>query len=156
MRQYFNNKMKIGEDIMNVKYSCREDKLIKYEYPDVIEFDTYNCFEKMQEFCRSFNCEVNREEWFNGKTQDENWIDYVIIIDNRIVSRSSVWKYSEDKWEVAAVHTLPEFRGKGYGTQVVSCCSDYIISNRKTATCTTDEANIPMRKLAEKIGFKLI
>jgi GNAT superfamily N-acetyltransferase len=26
-----------------------------------------------------------------------------------------VWKYSQTAWEVAAVSTLPEYRGKGYG-----------------------------------------
>ena len=79
---------------------------------------------------------------------------YYVIWDNgKIVSRAAIWKYSQTKWEVAAVSSLPEYRGKGYGEMLVGHCTAIILSHGKVATCTTNDTNIAIRGLLEKVGF---
>lgn len=105
-------------------------------------------FHYMNEFCN-----MNIETWNGAKK--EGYTYCAIIEDDKIISLAAVWKYSTDKWETAAVNTRKNHENRGLAKQVVSFITDYILSQNKIPTLTTGENNIPMRKVAETIGFKL-
>src|SRR5690554_249994 len=94
------------------------------------------------------------DEWCEWKSIG---IDYCgLIINQKMVARSCVERYSENKWETADVRVLPSERGKGYGKQVVYFVTKYILDKGKIATCRTNINNKPMQKLILSLGFKLI
>lgn len=143
--------------VMDIKFQCTNDSFKGSLHPCVEEFDAYENFEKLSEFYISFDKSLvfTKETYFKGGIPRELWNDYVIWDNGKIVSRAAIWKYSPTAWEVAAVSTLPKYRGKGYGEMLVSHCTAIILQNEKMATCTTDSQNIIMRNLIEKVGFTI-
>jgi RimJ/RimL family protein N-acetyltransferase len=105
-------------------------------------------FHYMNEFCN-----MDIETWSGGKK--EGFTYCAVIEDDKIVSLAAVWKYSQDKWETAAANTRKNYENRGLAKRVVSFSTDYIFKQNKIPTLTTGEDNIPMRKVAESIGFKL-
>ena len=143
---------------MDIKFQCTKDSFKGSLHPCVMEFDVYENFEQLSDFYVSFDKSlvITKEEYFMGVIHRELWDDYVILDNGKIVSRAAIWKYSPTAWEVAAVSTSPEHRGKGYGEMLVSHCTAIILRNGKIATFTTNDQNITMRKLIEKAGFTKI
>ena len=139
---------------MDIKFQCTKDSFKGSTHNCVLEFDAYENYEQLNEYFGSFDKSLMcpKEEYFDGFDYD-TWDDYVIFEDGKIVSRAGIWKYSQTAWEVAGVSTLPEYRCKGYGKIIVSHCTAIILNNDKTATCTTSDTNIAMRRTAEKVGF---
>lgn len=82
-----------------------------------------------------------------------NWKDHVIWADGRIAARAGIWKFSDDRWEVASVITHPEYRQRGYSTRLVAHCTARILLQGKTAFLSTAESNRAMQCVAEKVGF---
>jgi RimJ/RimL family protein N-acetyltransferase len=105
-------------------------------------------FHYMNEF---WNMDI--ETWNGAKK--EGYTYCAVIEDDKIISLAAVWKYSQDKWEAAAVNTRKNYENKGLAKQAVSFVTDYIFKGNKIPTLTTGEDNIPMRKVAETIGYKL-
>lgn len=140
---------------MLVNFKCVKDSFKGTFSDSVSEFDAHEKFEQLIEFFCSFDKKLRftKEEYFRDAVPDDVWDDYVIWVDQKIVSRAAVWKYSPTAWEVAAVATLPEYRGKGYSEMLVAHCTATILSNGMVATCTTDGANTAMRRVLEKVGF---
>ena len=141
-----------------IKYICTKDSFRGSLHPCVMEFDAYENYEALSEFYVSFdqNLKFSKEEYFANAIPSDLWNDYVILDQGKIVARAAIWKYSQTAWEVAAVSTLPEYRGKGYGEMVVSHCTALILNHGKVATCTTSDTNQTMRSVAEKVGFTAI
>ena len=140
---------------MEVKFKCTKDTFRNSVHECVMEFDAYENFEQLSEFYISFDKSLvfSKEEYFKSAIPCDIWDDYVIWDNGKIVARAAIWKYSQTAWEVAAVSTLPEHRGKGYGEMLVGHCTAIILRNGKVATCTTSDTNIAMRRLIEKVGF---
>jgi predicted GNAT family acetyltransferase len=144
--------------IMSIKYTCTEDRYRSYPAPDVVLFDTIGQFDKLLSFFGEPESEdermtdAERDNYFlqikNGK-----WLDFVVMIDEKIVARAIVWNYEDQISEIGAIHVKPEYRKQGLGTQLVSCCTGHVLMNGRVATGITTEENIPMRKTFEKIGF---
>lgn len=95
----------------------------------------------------------SRELWNSAKK--EGYTYCAVIEEEKIIAMAAVWKYSEDKWEAAAVSTRKGYENKGLCKQAVSFVSDHILSEGKTATLTTAQDNLPMRKVAEALGYRL-
>lgn len=72
---------------------------------------------------------------------------------DQLAAMGAVWRYSDDKWEVAAVGTLPQFRCRGHAKAVVSLVTEHILDSGRTATCSTKPGNIAMFKAASAVGF---
>jgi predicted GNAT family acetyltransferase len=121
----------------------------------VSEFDAYENFEQLNEFYGSFDKKFMcaKEAYFQSAPPRDVWTDYVICDGGQIIARAAIWKYSPTAWEVAAVSTLPEHRGKGYGEMLVGHCTAIILSNGIAATCTTEDTNAAMQRVLEKVGF---
>ena len=94
---------------------------------------------------------ISLDTWNEAKEKDVTYC--AIIEEGKIISVAAVWKYSEDKWEVAAVNTREGFENRGFGKKVVSFVTEYILSCNKIPTLTTGEKNTVMQKVAEKVGF---
>ena len=73
-----------------------------------------------------------------------------------MVARAGVEKYALNAWEVADVRTAAPHRGKGYAFQVCAFVLDYILSQGKTATIRTEEDNVKMQRVIEKLGFSML
>lgn len=95
---------------------------------------------------------MSLETWNGAKEAGYTYCS--IIEDDKIVSVAAFWKYSQDRWEAAAVNTRNGFENRGLAKQVVSFVTNYILIQNKIPTLTTREDNIPMRKIAEALGFK--
>src|SRR5689334_11894110 len=76
-----------------------------------------------------------------------------VVEEGRIVSMAAAWSYSDTAWEVAAVHTVPEARRRGYGKSVVSFVTAHILELGRLATCLTVSTNLPMQDTAKSVGF---
>ena len=143
---------------MDMKYKCTKDSFKGASHSCVMEFDAYENFDQLSDFYVSFDKSLvfSKEAYFQGGIPRDIWDDYVIWESGKIVSRAAIWKYSPTAWEVAAVSTLPEHRGKGYAEMLVSHCTAIILRNGKVATCTTADNNLTMRRLLEKVGWRAV
>lgn len=140
-----------------IKFICTDKQSIICDSEMVREFDAFKNYEQLNDFfgAHDKNLMCSKEEYFEGFDYTK-WEDYVICVDNKIIARAGIWKYSDNEWEVAGVSTLPEYRCKGYSTILVRYCIAKILENGKIATCSTKSTNIPMIKTALKAGFKKV
>ncbi len=76
-----------------------------------------------------------------------------LFVEDKMVSRACVEKYSINAWEVGDVRTAGPYRGNGYARQVCSFALNYIIAQGRTATIRTEADNGSMKKVIEKLGF---
>lgn len=76
------------------------------------------------------------------------------FVDGKMAGRACVEKYSQSAWEVADVRVAKPYRNRGYAYQLCCFVLAYILSQGKTATIRTEEDNIAMQKVIQKIGFE--
>jgi RimJ/RimL family protein N-acetyltransferase len=75
------------------------------------------------------------------------------VQENKLVSAAQLEANpDEEAWE-AGVDTLPEYRGKGYATQVLKTVTSFIISKGKIPWHYTDHYNRPSRRLPDRLGY---
>ena len=79
-----------------------------------------------------------------------------MFVDGKMVARACVEKYSLNAWEVADVRTVRQFQNKGYAYQVCCFVLNYIMENGRTATIRTEEDNVRMKKVIDKLGFTIL
>lgn len=130
------------------KYEIGPSEFSPVNY-DNVRWLSQDDFRYMYEFCN-----MSLETWNGAK--EAGYTYCAVIEDDKTISIAAVWKYSPDKWEAAAVNTRKGYENMGFAKQVVSFVTDYILSQNKIPTLTTCENNIPMRRVAEKLGFKLM
>lgn len=142
---------------MNAKYLnfiCTRDSFRGGQDISVVPFDADADYALLTAFydscpeCQSFP----KEEYFDGDWY-ANWEDHVIWSDGRIAARAGIWKFSNDRWEVAGVITRPEYRLQGYSTRLVAHCTARILQQGKVAFLSTAETNHAMQRVAAKVGF---
>ncbi len=95
---------------------------------------------------------LSRHDWEEAHEQGYRYC--AIVEDGEIAALGAVWRYSEDRWEVAAVGTKPNLRRRGYAKRIVSLAVAHILACGRIATCTTERGNIAMIRAAESVGFK--
>ena len=95
------------------------------------------------------------KDFLRDVADNGTWCEYIISENNDIIARTVIWEVNDNSYEIAAVSTDPQYQQQGYATGIVSFCTQKILSEGKTATCTTKADNIPMRKTLEKLGFLL-
>ena len=97
---------------------------------------------------------ISKRKWKEIYT--EGTVYCGLFVDNKMVSRACVEKYSSNAWEVADVRTASKHRGNGYACQVCCFVLNYILSQGKTATIRTEEDNSNMKKVIAKLGFSAL
>lgn len=97
-------------------------------------------------------------EIYDLKKNDPDDFDVVntvaYIHNNEILSLAVIYNINETELEIGAVSTPLRHRKNGYSTAVVSKAAEYILSQNKTASITTNEDNIAMQRVAKKVGFE--
>lgn len=76
-----------------------------------------------------------------------------LFVEERMVGRACVEKYSPDAWEVADVRVAGPYRNRGYAYRLCHFVLAYILSQGRTATIRTEEDNSAMQRVIEKLGF---
>ena len=76
-----------------------------------------------------------------------------LFVNGEMVARACAEKYSLNVWEVADVRTAAPHRGKGYAFAVCAFVLESILAQGKTATIRTEEDNVKMQRVIEKLGF---
>ena len=79
-----------------------------------------------------------------------------LFVEDKMVSRACVEKYSLNAWEVSDVRTAKQFRNNGYALEVCSFVLKYILAHGKTCTIRTEEDNTKMKAVIEKLGFTML
>lgn len=95
---------------------------------------------------------LSREDWEDAHTHGYRYC--AVIEEDGIASIGAVWMHSPDRWEVAAVRTRQDRRGRGLARRVVSFATDHILAGGRIATCTTEPGNAAMIRIAEGVGFR--
>ena len=102
--------------------------------------------------------ERNAQEYFSfeqWKKLPEDGITYCgLFKDEVMIARAAVERYDDKTWETADVRVFSTERGKGYGKQICHFVTDYILFNKKYATCRTEHGNIAMQSVIHALGFK--
>ena len=97
---------------------------------------------------------VTPETWLWTK---ENGFQYCAVVEgDRALARAAVWTYSDRCWEVAAVRTREEFRGRGMAKSVVSFVTARILGEGRVPTLHTQPTNVAMLGAANAIGFRFV
>lgn len=145
---------------MNVKYVCFQNDYIPLPSQDVYQIDTFDQFQKLVAFFGEPPSEEERmteEEWKEQfrKMKNGPWVDFVIEKDNQIVARANIWHFQNDSSEIGCVRTVPEYQNRGFCTQIVSRCTEYILQKGSVPIGITAEDNLAMRRVFEKIGYHI-
>lgn len=94
---------------------------------------------------------LTREIWDGARQAGYSYCG--VIEEDTLVACAAIWRYCDAAWEVAAVRTHEAYRRQGYGRAVVSFATAYILAQGRVATCHTAVTNVPMQRLAARIGF---
>ncbi len=95
---------------------------------------------------------VTRESWLSVRTQGFSYC--AVVEGDRALARAAVWTYSDRCWEVAAVRTREECRGRGMAKSVVSFVTAHIFAEGRIPTLHTQPTNLPMLSAARAVGFR--
>ncbi len=95
---------------------------------------------------------LSRGGWEEAHEQGYSYC--AIVEGGTAAALGAVWRYSKDRWEVAAIYTVPPVRRRGYATAVVCFLTAHILDSGRIATCTTEPDNTAMIRTAEGVGFK--
>ena len=78
-----------------------------------------------------------------------------LFVEDKMVARACVEKYSDFYWEVGDVRVAKSYRNRGYAHEICIFVLNYIISQQKIPTMRTEEENIIMQKVIGDLGFIL-
>lgn len=96
--------------------------------------------------------EPDRDEAF---VELDHWAVFGAFADGRLVSATSMYPWDDSRLADLGVLTVPSFRGKGYGRDVVRAISRYAHSQGYETQYRCQEANRASARLAESSGLTL-
>ncbi|HVE91327.1 MAG TPA: GNAT family N-acetyltransferase [Actinomycetota bacterium] len=111
-------------------------------------------WEKDFELAVELDNSVSLESWLN--VRDQGFVYCAVVKGDRALARAALWTYSESRWEVAAVRTREECRGRGMAKSVVSFVTAHILAAGRAPTLHTQPTNLAMLRAAKAVGFQLI
>lgn len=111
-----------------------------------------------QAFGRSFEVEsVEKEEYWRERLSNPNRLTYIAQEGEKFISTATAKKESEDMYSVAAVYTLPEFRGKGLSKALMETIYTEAVNNgAKSVQLTVNKDQQAAVGMYESLGFKII
>lgn len=95
---------------------------------------------------------LSPEIW--NRAYDEGTVYCLLFHENLPVARACVEKYSENMWEVSDVRVVRDFRNQGFAHAVCAFVLNYILENGKIPTIRTEEDNLAMQHVIEKLRFQ--
>jgi len=81
---------------------------------------------------------------------------YGIFINEKLVSSAQALVQLPEVWIVGGVYTQPEYRNKGFATQVVYALTKEALRKAKSASLFVRSNNYPALRVYTKIGYKKI
>ncbi|MCL2773493.1 MAG: hypothetical protein FWD71_09100 [Oscillospiraceae bacterium] len=91
------------------------------------------------------------EKYFNNGA-----VSFSVYFDNVPLSTCFIFPSFGDIWEIAALHTIPDERCKGYGKLVAGAALNYIVKMSKKFRYQVLNTNIPSIKLIESFGLQKV
>ena len=73
----------------------------------------------------------------------------------KMIARACREIISCDRWEIADVRVVREYRNRGHAFEICSFVLNYILSEGKIPSIRTEEDNYPMQSVIKKLGFTL-
>lgn len=89
----------------------------------------------------------NFKFWIRGATI------FGIFEGDKLISMASSFNKSPDAWNIVAIRTLPEYRGKGFAGDVTSALVSLALEQTNTVTLTVLKDNAPALVCYTKLGF---
>ena len=80
---------------------------------------------------------------------------YGLFAEGKMVARTCVEKLTDRYWEISDVRVANAFRNRGCATAIVAFLTDEILSRGKIPTIRTEKDNAAMRKVIQKLRFRL-
>lgn len=133
-------------------FICSEKSFTPVEYGKVRWLDKDTDYEIARMNWLEWNQVLAQSTW--EKAHEYGYRYAGILEEDQIISIASVWQFSENWWEIAAVSTLVNHRRKGYSKSVISFLTAYILESNRLATCSTQDDNIAMISTAKSVGFQ--
>lgn len=81
------------------------------------------------------------------------WPRMVIRSPNGTVAASAMVNWQSRYFAEIAVHTQPNYRGRGWGQSVVSTLCQYVLERGRIPLYAVNPHNAPSLNLAERVGF---
>jgi hypothetical protein len=139
--------------IHNIKFVF--DKAAEYPADNVVSLkkDEYHLFLKFAEDLGSHEWEGMREYFEELCTLG---YCFAKMVDGKAVCLVDApgMPYMRESVQEIGINTLPEYRNRGYGKEVASCCLRKIVADGKCPLWSCRFDNIGSERLAYSIGFK--
>jgi RimJ/RimL family protein N-acetyltransferase len=140
--------------VTNVSLVCTHESFAPVATDGVRWLDVEADFALADELWRTNKLDLVPREWEEWHRDGYRYCS--CIDDGRLVSIAARWAYADDAWELAAVHTLSDYRGRGYASAACSFATAAIVTPGRRATCHTEAGNAPMLRVAEKLGYRSV
>ena len=114
-----------------------------------LEKNECNIFNEHLDLCGQ--AAIPAELW--DEIYDEGTIYAGLFVNDKMVARACVEKYSDDCWEVGDVRVAVPSRNQGYAHEICAYVLNYIVLQMKKPTMRTEESNVIMQHVIEDLGF---
>jgi ribosomal protein S18 acetylase RimI-like enzyme len=129
---------------MNISYTCDADSIRPFPADSV---QTLDAERQIELFCAFFGVDMPAEDRaeFIDASKSGRMEEYGILESGRLVARVNIWNFPNGTCEIGAVRVLPEFRGRGFGKQLVSYCAQLLLARGIAPVCITTADDRAMR-----------
>ena len=80
---------------------------------------------------------------------------FAVVSGGRILSIANILAVTSDVSMIGGVYTVPEFRGRGLATSVVSKATEEALKLSRLSTLVVRSENLPAVRLYRKVGYEL-
>ncbi len=132
--------------------SSAEQKLLRSEsFPPMIRqltMDDANVF-------KAFVSSAPEDDLDEAFVELDHWLVFGYFVDERLVSATSMYPWSGTSFADLGVITLPQFRGRGFGRQIVRAISAQALQQGFEPQYRCQSDNVASARLAKASGFSL-
>lgn len=131
-----------------LSYSCKSPDTYE-DYPDITESACID--DKLLPLWARNGYTINDIEKYFARGAKS----FSVYKENRPVSTCLIFHNCYNIWEIGAVHTIEDERGKGYAKKVVSAALNRVLKAGNVPKYQVAHTNLPSIKLAESLGMEL-
>jgi aminoglycoside 6'-N-acetyltransferase len=98
---------------------------------------------------------IGTQSSFDGPADGE-WVQLVVKVGHTVVGDVAVGVHDEGRQATIGYSIAPAEQGKGYATEAAAALIDALFdqAHLHRIVATTDPANLPSRRVLEKLGFR--
>ena len=128
------------EDLPSLKRWISDESIYRYwgKRPSKAEKNPELLFRTTESHTKSFHLGIEEKE--SGALIGDLWVH--LIVNDRMAN--------------VAIRLSPDFQGRGYGTEALSCATAFVFENTelKRLQAEVDVRNVPSWKMFEKCGYR--